>query len=731
MDKYEQYVGTVLENRYRLTELVGKGGMAVVFKATDLTMNRTVAVKILNEENNDDEIAVKRFYTESKAIAMLSHPNIVAIFDVSPMNSVQNFIVMEYIDGITLKDYLDRKKILDWTEACHYTVQILSALQHAHSKGVIHRDIKPQNIMLLADGSIKVTDFGIAKISDTPSVTAADKAIGTVNYISPEQASGRPVDFHSDIYSVGVMLYEMVTGKLPFSAENSVSVAMMHVHDTPVPPSENVDSPTMIPIGLEQIILKSMNKNPADRFGSASSMQRALEYLIANPGIRFTERQKKEVHGDDAGDESTNRGSSSVTGISSVSSVKDTPHRKKRRKTTMLPIVAGVTLAFLIVVFVCIGRIVLDLFSGSNTKNEEIIIPNLIGEIYTKELESNLAAQNYKVTVEYTYSKMNKKNEIVRQNPDKLSRKYMTPGGIDLVLFVNKGDDDVSLKDYSVINLADARLELENLGLEIEVIEEYNDTILAGYIIRTEPEKGAALVRGDTITLYVSKGQEVASILMPNVEGFTYEDAEKKLIAEGISIGERTYAPSELEEGTVISTSIEPGTEIYPRATTVDIVVSKGIVTMPDIIGDTLDDACEKLNEVGITVGQYDYVQSSYPENTVVDASVAPGEIITEETANVVLVISLGKTVMPDLAECTYDEALNKLHTLGFYFIENVEVDSDLPKGTVVGTSIPAGTNIENASASITVYISKGEPEQLGDAPATEDDLEGNADNPN
>ena len=311
MDKYEQYVGTVLENRYRLTELVGKGGMAVVFKATDLTMNRTVAVKILNEENNDDEIAVKRFYTESKAIAMLSHPNIVAIFDVSPMNSVQNFIVMEYIDGITLKDYLDRKKILDWTEACHYTVQILSALQHAHSKGVIHRDIKPQNIMLLADGSIKVTDFGIAKISDTPSVTAADKAIGTVNYISPEQASGRPVDFHSDIYSVGVMLYEMVTGKLPFSAENSVSVAMMHVHDTPVPPSENVDSPTMIPIGLEQIILKSMNKNPADRFGSASSMQRALEYLIANPGIRFTERQKKEVHGDDAGDESTNRGASS------------------------------------------------------------------------------------------------------------------------------------------------------------------------------------------------------------------------------------------------------------------------------------------------------------------------------------------------------------------------------------------------------------------------------------
>lgn len=724
MDKYEQYVGTVLENRYRLTELVGKGGMAIVFKATDLTMNRTVAVKILNEENNDDEIAVKRFFTESKAIAMLSHPNIVAIFDVSPMSAKQKFIVMEYIDGITLKDYLDRKKILDWTEACHYTVQILSALQHAHSKGVVHRDIKPQNIMLLADGSIKVTDFGIAKISNTPSVTAADKAIGTVNYISPEQASGRPVDFHSDIYSVGVMLYEMVTGKLPFSAENSVSVAMMHVHDTPVPPSENVESPGTIPVGLEQIILKSMNKNPSDRFGSASSMQRALEYLIANPGIRFTERPKKEVHEDDDAAASGENGKNNTSGSNSQSSsfVKETPHRRKRRKTTMLPIVAGVTLAFLIVVFVCIGRIVLDIFSSSNTKNEEIIIPNLIGEIYTKELEANLAAQNYKVTVEYTYSKMNAKNEIVRQNPDKLSRKYMTPGGIDLTLFVNKGDDDVSLKDYTVVNLADARLELENLGLEIEVVEEYNDTILAGYIIRTDPEKGAALIRGDKITLYVSKGQNVESTEMPYVEGLPYEEAEKKLIAEGISIGERTYSPSEQEEGIVLSTSIEPGTEIFPRATTVDIVVSKGMVKMPDIIGDTLEAACDKLNEVGITVGQYDYVQSSYPENTVVDTSVAPGDPITEENANVVLTISLGKTVMPNLSGSTYDDALNKLHTLGFYFIEKVETDSELPAGTVVGTSIPAGTNIENASASITVYISRGEPEELGEAVSTEDE---------
>lgn len=722
MDKYEQYIGTVLENRYRLTELVGKGGMAVVFKATDITMNRTVAVKILNEENNDDEVAVKRFFTESKAIAMLSHTNIVAIYDVSSMSAKQKFIVMEYIDGITLKDYLDKKGSLEWSEACHYTVQMLSALHHAHGKGVVHRDIKPQNIMLLRDGTIKVTDFGIAKISGTPSLTATDKAIGTVNYISPEQASGKAVDFHSDIYSAGVMLYEMVTGKLPFSAESSVSVAMMHVQDAPMPPTSVAQNPANVPYGLEQIILKAMNKKPEARFGSANSMQRALEYLISNPNIRFSERPKPAAEADDAisgkGDGSTSGNSANVSGVASDSIDSKgrgakAKKKKKRRTTSMLPIVAGVTFAFMIVVFVCVGRIVLDVLAGSKTKKDEVVIPNVVGEIYTKDFETELTKQNYNIKIEYTYNRIAEKNEIMNQYPEKYSKKVMTPSGIDLTIYVNKGDDDVSLKDYSVVHLDDARLELEALGIKVNVTHEFHDTILEGYVIRTEPKEGASLREGDNITLFVSKGQNVKPTSMPDVTGKSYEEAEKQLIEYGFSIGERKYMPSEKPEGTVIDTSIPVGTEIFPRTTSVDIFVSKGPIIMPRVVGLTREAAIALLEENGIAVGSISYAASSYPEDTVAMASVNEGDYITEETVCVDLTLSLGETVMPDLSNTPYEAAETKLFALGFYFIEKIELeDAEIPRGYVISTSIPAGTDIKDASASITVYISKGTPEE-------------------
>lgn len=256
MDKYS---GKKLDSRYEIHELIGVGGMAMVYRAYDTIDDRVVAIKILKDEFSASEEFVRRFKNESKAIAVLSHPNIVKVYDVSFGDMIQ-YIVMEYIDGITLKEYIDNQQQINWKEAVHFTVQILQALQHAHEKGIVHRDIKPQNIMLLQDGTIKVTDFGIARFSNMETRTMTDKAIGSVHYIAPEQARGDLTDGKSDIYSVGVMLYEMITGKLPFEADNAVSVAIMQLQSNPKPPQQINPS---IPDGLEEITIKAMQKDPA------------------------------------------------------------------------------------------------------------------------------------------------------------------------------------------------------------------------------------------------------------------------------------------------------------------------------------------------------------------------------------------------------------------------------------------------------------------------------------
>ena len=279
MENYERYVGAVLDNRYRIEKVIGIGGMAVVFKADDLLMRRPVAVKILKDEIARDEPSVKRFINESKAVSMLSHPNIVNIYDVS-MKNAEKYIVMEYIEGITLKNYMTKKGVLSLREIIGYTEQILRALSHAHAKGIVHRDIKPQNIMLLKNGIVKVTDFGIAKLPNAETVTMTDKAIGTVYYISPEQASGNAIDARSDIYSLGVMMYEMATGRLPFTADSPVSVALMQINEAATPPREINNH---MPRGLEQIIERAIEKSPENRYQSADEMLRQLMKLKQDP----------------------------------------------------------------------------------------------------------------------------------------------------------------------------------------------------------------------------------------------------------------------------------------------------------------------------------------------------------------------------------------------------------------------------------------------------------------
>lgn len=278
----DKYIGKKLDGRYEITELIGIGGMADVYKAVDLMEdNKVVAVKILKSEFADNDDFVRRFRNESKAIAVLSHPNIVKIYDVGFSDKIQ-FIVMEYIDGITLKEFMEQQGVLKWKDTVHFIIQILRALQHAHDRGIVHRDIKPQNIMLFPDGTIKVMDFGIARFAREEGKTISDKAIGSVHYISPEQARGDITDEKSDIYSVGVMMYEMLTGVKPFDADTPVAVAVMHMQNAPRPPRQINDT---IPEGLEAIVLRAMQKDASKRYQSASEMIKDIEEFKRNPSI--------------------------------------------------------------------------------------------------------------------------------------------------------------------------------------------------------------------------------------------------------------------------------------------------------------------------------------------------------------------------------------------------------------------------------------------------------------
>ncbi len=283
MDVFKKNIGEVFDGRYKINRTIGVGGMAIVYEATDLATNRHVAIKMLKDSISDNPQALRRFINESKAVAMLNHPNIVKILDVS-VKTEHKFIVMDYINGITLREYMNRKGALNWREALAFITQILLALDHAHMKGVIHRDIKPQNIMVMEGGVIEVADFGIAKIPDAETVTMIDHAVGTIYYISPEQAKGKKIDARSDLYSLGVMFYEMVTGKLPFMAENSYAIMHKHINDAPAAPTSLVNN---LPLGIEQIILMAMEKSPENRYQSASQMIRHIYRIQRDPTTIF------------------------------------------------------------------------------------------------------------------------------------------------------------------------------------------------------------------------------------------------------------------------------------------------------------------------------------------------------------------------------------------------------------------------------------------------------------
>ena len=556
LEVYEKYVGLVFDNRYRIEKVIGIGGMAIVFKATDLLMRRTVAVKILKDEFAADEQSVKSFINESKTVAMLSHPNIVNIYDVSVRENIK-YIVMEYVEGITLKNYMEHREVLNLREIISYTTQILRALDHAHAKGVVHRDIKPQNIMLLKSGVIKVMDFGIAKRPNTETITMAGKAIGTVYYISPEQVTGGDIDSRSDIYSLGAMMYEMATGQLPFTADTPVSVALMQVNDDPTPPREINPH---IPQGLEQIILRAMEKNPDERYQSAEEMLSQLLKLRENPKIVFRENKNKQQKQKSSGQT-----------------------KKKKTSHAMFPIILGVTLAFLITAGIAAYYLINRIFLNSSMQNyREVTVYEFVGSAYSEQLQEYF--EEYKADYDVTVNFVNVSNEemqpkgmIIAQDPKAGEVRKVLSGKqpLELTLTVSDGERTITLPDYSVRDYRLVENELRRNGLRVRISNVPNSVYEIGYVIRTEPEAGTVLKENDIVTVYVSYGSDTTMTVVPDFKGMTEAEALVAVLENRLTVGRVTYQRSWSDVGTVLKQSVEEFKSV-PEFETVDFVISGG-----------------------------------------------------------------------------------------------------------------------------------------------------------
>ena len=572
----DKFVGKRLDGRYEIEEIVGVGGMSVVYKAHDEIDDRTVAVKILKEELLQNEEFRRRFKNESKAIAVMDHPNIVKVYDVGFGDRVQ-YIVEEYIDGITLKEYIERQGVLPWKDALYFATQILRALQHAHDKGIVHRDIKPQNIMLLQDGTIKVTDFGIARFARSEQRTVTDKAIGSVHYISPEQAKGEATDAKSDLYSVGVLLYEMLTGKLPFDADSAVSVAIMQLQNEPIKPSTLNPE---IPEGLEEITLRAMQKNPAERYSSAAEMLADIETFRRNPSVQFEYKYFVD-----------NEPTKYVSDITPTQ-IKEKPEQEEvdlipsKKKSKTVPVLVGVAIAFM----AALAIVLVLLLNRAKIDKTEISCPKFVGQDY------NYVIEQYKDQFTFTvkskdYSSDYPAGQIMSQTPD---AGKMVKRNSEIFVTVSLGGKKQVMEDYVGYKLDRAESNMNALKLKYETKEIYSDTQAEGYIISTVPSAGEEVDSTVTVIVYVSKGPVPSFVMVSNYVGMTESDAKRLVEGDGLKIGNVSYGESsKYPKGYVISQSVSSGSTVN-NGSAVDLVISSGNAV--PISYDIPDDANKLFN---------------------------------------------------------------------------------------------------------------------------------------
>ena len=574
----DQYIGTLLDNRYEILEVIGTGGMAVVYKARCNRLNRLVAIKVLKQELSQDEEFRRRFHAESQAVAMLSHPNIVSVYDVSHSNNL-DYIVMELIEGITLKQYLEQKGRLNWREALHFSTQIAKALEHAHSRGIIHRDIKPHNIMILKDGSVKVADFGIARISSAQN-TLTREALGSVHYISPEQAKGGKVDYRSDLYSLGVVMYEMLTGRPPFDGDTPVSVAIQHINAKPVMPRElNPD----IPEGLEQITMHAMAADISKRYPSATRMLADLEIFRKNPNVvfDFTDDQdafdvERLINDPEYLPQSLPRRERKQPSRVFIPQKKTPPaspvQSQNTKKGANVALTAGIVcivLAVLGIGYFLYSYFFSDLFS----RTEEVQVPQLIGQYFENFDQSQYPDLQFEVT-DQRASDAYESGYVIDQSVDAGS---MVKAGSTINLTLSTGMESNTMPNLVNLTLENAQIYLNSLPITLSISVDYqeSDVYTEGYIMRTIPERDEPLTDGQSITLVVSTGVPVELVKVPSLIGSDVDEALDAIDRAGLGRGMVKYIDSDLPEGTVTFQSIDADEEVK-AGTVINLQASKG-----------------------------------------------------------------------------------------------------------------------------------------------------------
>ena len=630
----DQYIGKLLDNRYEILELVGVGGMARVYKARCHRLNRLVAIKILREDLSQDAELRRRFHDESQAVAMLSHPNIVSVYDVSRSSELE-YIVMELIDGITLKQYMQQKgNKLNWREALHFITQIVKALGHAHSRGIIHRDIKPHNIMVLRDGSVKVADFGIARLVSGSHSTLTQEALGSVHYISPEQARGSHIDARSDLYSAGVVLYEMTTGRLPFEGDTPVSVAIQHINSIPLSPRE-LDPE--IPEALEAITMKAMAPNPDNRYADADEMLADLEEFRKNPTINFdyaaseplsmeNDGEQTQIRKAPLSDTAANLPKEDMDHTAVVRPAPARPRRyeeyeaeaeevrpnkrprksesKKKKKGShesgeskfpVVAAVAGVLLFIAIVFFVLYNTVLSGMFTPPA---QPVLVPNLVGSMYDQVKHDSKVLGPFKLVIqEEVFNESAPAGTILEQDP-KPGTEILPPeedededgsasssqgdasmeekSPYEITIIISSGPEPIYMVDLTDMDYLEAYAELDEMGLLYTTDYEYDDKVEKNHVISFTPLKDTPVKEGDRVHLIISLGTKIETVEVPDLVEQTQDQAKSDITTRKLKVGtvDEVYHDT-IPAGQVIYQYPAAGSKVE-EGTKINLQISKG-----------------------------------------------------------------------------------------------------------------------------------------------------------